>query len=134
MLKRLANWLFLIAYRESFWQHAEAIRREYLTKGIERGRATMRVGTLFDLYLARADADITMPDAEYHRAAQMGGGAQVAEPGVKQWRWWACVNETGAEVCIGPLDTITLQQALRRYLELLPAETLNAIKETLPNG
>jgi len=124
MLKRLADWfakkqapkpddVFMISRAG-----LEAIKLEFLNKGVERGRASMRTGTCFDLYLQRADPSDA--DDGYQRAAALGTGMQMPAPGVPVWAWWAVVNETGLEVCLGGLDKLTYTQALARYLELLP--------------
>jgi hypothetical protein len=126
----------------------EAIKLEFLEKGIERGRASMRTGCIFDLYLQRADPATN--DDGYLRAAQISMGVPMPAPGVASWAWWAIINETGHEVCLGRLERMTLEQALARYLELLPDAVRSDLgdtqyltaretakrkqKEDLPNG
>jgi hypothetical protein len=127
MLKRLAQWIFRIAYGTTLWQHDEDIKTSFLAKGIERGRAKPREGTIFDLYLARADTSDLIGDDGYARAAQLQGGVPSAAAGVMQWRWWAVANRQGHEVCIGPLETVTVVEALNRYWELLPEEVQTQI-------
>ncbi len=128
MLKRLANWLFVVAYGQTLRQHAEALKLEFLEKGLTRGRASMRTGTCFDLYLQRADPATN--DDGYLRQAQLSMGVPMPAPGVKAWAWWGVCNEAGHEVCLGSLDKMTLEQALKRYLELLPDALLAELGDT----
>jgi hypothetical protein len=101
----------------------EALKLDYLTRGIERGKTAMRSDTVFDLYLQRSDpAD----DDGYQRAAMLGTGVALPAPGVLSWRWWAVVAP-GREVSLGDAAVMTLEQALARYLELLPLDTLKLI-------
>lgn len=113
-----ASWKVTEAAKIKTNADIEALKLEFLNKGIERGRASMRTGTIFDLYLQRADPVTT--DDGYARTAQMSMGVPMPAAGVKAWRWWAVVDETGHEVCLGPLDTMTYVQALQRYLDILP--------------
>lgn len=125
----------------------EAIKLDYLERGIARGKTRMRTDTVFDLYLQRADP--TTADDGYQRAAMLSSGVPVGPPGVPVWKWWA-VGKPGHEVCLGDVAVTTVVQALQKYLELLPLDTLtlvggqvdgqvdgqadNAEKETADNG
>ena len=136
MMKRAAIWLidrlFVKAYAQTLQAQAdksiEAIKLEFLEKGIERGRASMRHGTCFDLYLQRADPATT--DDGYLRAAQISMGVAMPAPGVKVWAWWLVYDEAGKELCLGSADKMTVHQALERALELLPAETRAVLGDT----
>lgn len=108
----------------------EAIKMDYLERGHHRGKAAMREGSIFDLYLFRADPETVTE----HRDSQ---GAMIQNRGSgPKYRWWAVVNGAidGAEACLGPLEELTPEKALEKYLALLEDEQLSKLglsRETL---
>jgi hypothetical protein len=123
--QRFAHWAYYTAYGHSLWYRDEMIKREWLDKGVERGRAKPRVGTIFDLYLARTDeydpTRVAMQQAAGVQASVAGGGDNP------QWRWWVVMNEMGHESCLGPLDTLPLAVVLIDYLKLLPRDVRDKV-------
>ena len=115
----------------------EAVKRDFLQRGYERGKTAMRRGLIFDLYLHRSDTgDMEGGDgqAEYHRKMQIAGGALTAATEGPQYAWWAVMGprDIDGERCIGDLATMEPHQALVKYLTLLDETVLDsALRERL---
>jgi hypothetical protein len=107
MRKRFINYLFALAYGHTVWTHEEALKREWLEKGYERGQTANRRGCPFNLYLARSNSDAMA---------------------VPEWRWWGTVDPvTGVETCLGPVERLNTHTAFSRYVEVLNVDTLRLI-------
>lgn len=116
MFKRLIEW-----FKRPSHARLEEIKLDYLERGISRGKAAMRHGSPFDLYLMRADFETAAELA-------MSTGAVVPRTGTgPQYRWWAVVGMEGQEVCLGPLETIAPPQAVEMYLQLFDSPHLRAL-------
>lgn len=119
MLKRLIGW-----FARPDFATLEKIKLDYLERGHARGKAAMRHGSLFDLYLVRSDLETQIEQL----AAWGGQGAAVPRMGTGlQYCWWAVVGEQGQEVCLGPLETIEPADALNLYIEQLSDATLDRL-------
>jgi hypothetical protein len=122
----LIQWLhnLLDAAKPHHFSHREleALKLDYLNRGIGRGKTSMRDDAIFDLYLQRADP--TESDDGYERQAMLGTGVlSAAVPGEETYYWW-CVIKPGQETCLGDAAKLSLRSAVQRYVDLLPDETI----------
>lgn len=126
MLKRIALRLLRLAYGATkdydvtVWspkqrdEHDEALKREWLDKGFERGQMSKRVASPFNLYLVSTRAsDPSQRDTQ-------SGALGASSPSAADYTWWATVDAaTGQEVALGQLSRLSLSGAIAAYLELI---------------